>query len=53
MTTGLDAQHPIFASKPDDRRSFGALVEYFFLESGWEWLSSLYRAPYGALDLRG
>lgn len=44
MATGLDEQHQIFASNPDDRRAFEALEEHFFLEGDWESLSSLYRA---------
>lgn len=43
MATGLDAQHKIFASNPDDRRAFEALEEHFFLSGEWDALVQLYR----------
>jgi tetratricopeptide (TPR) repeat protein len=51
LATGLDAQHKIFASNPDDRRAFEALEEHFFLDGDWESLVDLYRARIDAPEI--
>jgi len=51
LATGLDAQHKIFASNPDDRRAFEALEEHFFLDGDWESLADLYRDRIAAPEI--